>query len=136
MHIEFTKTPTNDDIDFITYKLNEEAPKEYGRTNHFAFFIRSNTNKIIAGCSCFALFGVIYIDQLWVAPRSRRIGLGRKIMQQVHEYGRKNNFAISVVQTMSFRNAQLFYEKLGYKTDYERKEHASGASCIFMSIKL
>jgi len=34
--------------------------------------------------------------------------------------------------TMSFQGARTFYEKLGYKLEYERKGYASGASLLFL----
>jgi serine protease inhibitor len=59
--IEYTKSPSATDIDFITKKINEET-SEYRVCQPFAFFIRDNKVVIIAGVNGFILYGKIYTD--------------------------------------------------------------------------
>lgn len=131
MDIEFSKLPAIADIDFLTQKINQEI-LEYGTAHPFAFFIRGEQNQIIAGCNGSVVFGSIYTDQLWVHPSHRNKGLGHKLMEAVHEYGRKSGCRIATVATMSFQGAITFYEKLGYLTDFERPEYAKNSRCLFM----
>jgi hypothetical protein len=58
-------------IDFLTEKINEET-LQFGSAYPFAFFIRDEKGKIIAGCNGSVVYGAIYTDQLWVAPNHRR----------------------------------------------------------------
>lgn len=131
MHIEHTLTPNSTDIGFLTKKINEEAAA-FGSAYPFAFFIRNKTAGIIAGCNGSVVFGAIYTDQLWVHPKHRRSGLGRKLMECAHDYGRKSGCRMSTVATMSFQGVREFYEKLGYRVDFERHGYAGQSSCLFL----
>ncbi len=135
MNIEFTLSPKTSDVDFLTQKINEETP-EFGGAYPFAFYVRDDDGNIIAGCNGSIIFGCIYTDQLWVDPDYRGQGLGVKLMDAVHEYGRKSECTIATVNTMSFQNAQNFYEKLGYALDFERQGYTQNSSCIFLKRKL
>jgi GNAT superfamily N-acetyltransferase len=135
MNIEFTSTPASEDIDFLTQKINQETP-EFGAFHPFAFFIRDEKSQIIAGCNGIVVFGSIYTDQLWVHPDYRKNGLGRQLMEAVHDYGRKVGCLIVTVATMSFQGAKTFYEKLGYGLDFERQGYTHSSSCHFMRKEL
>ena len=80
MKIEHTVTPHNEDINFLTQKINQEV-SDKGTAYPFAFFIRDNENEIIAGCNGSVIFGAIYTDQLWVSPGYRKQGLGQQLMK-------------------------------------------------------
>ena len=134
MNIEFTTTPNSVDINFLTHKLNEET-KEIGSASSFAFFMRDEEGKIIAGCNGSVIFGCIYTDQLWVDQKCRKQGLGKQLMETVHDYGKKNGCAMATVCTMSFQ-AQGFYEKLGYIINFERHGYTQNSSCLFLQKKL
>jgi GNAT superfamily N-acetyltransferase len=132
--IQLTLSPNAKDIDFLTKKINEET-KDLGIKEEayaFAFFIRNEDDKIIAGCNGSVVYGTIYTDQLWVHPKLRGQGLGRKIMEKVHEYGRSQNCKMATVATMSFQNALKFYQNLGYIIDHERDGYTNNAKCLFL----
>jgi GNAT superfamily N-acetyltransferase len=136
MSIEFTKSPMETYINFLTQKINQETP-EYGEAHPFAFFIRDESNQIIAGCNGSVIFGGIYTDQLWVHPDCRKNGLGHQLMEAVHDYGRKEwGCTMATVSTMSFQGALGFYKKLGYVTDFERTGYAHSSSSHFMRKEL
>ena len=129
--IEYTRNPTASDIDFITKQINQET-SEYGEAYPFAFFMRDNDSKIIAGANGFVIYGAIYTDQLWVDKDYRGQGFAKKIMDKVHEFGKLEGCKIATLQTMSFQGAQSFYEKLGYVQDFKRAGYVNGSNCIFM----
>lgn len=133
--IKLTSSPTATDIDFLTKQINQET-LEFGESYPFGFFMRDETNQIMAGCNGSVIFGSIYTDQLWVHPAHRKNGLGRTLMEAVHDYGRKSGCSIAAVATMSFQGAQSFYEKLGYVTDFERSGYTHNSSCYFMRKEL
>lgn len=130
----FTLSPKSDDIDFLTQKINEDAQKKgiNEKAYSFAFFIRDIHDDIIAGCNGSVIYGSIYTDQLWVHEDYRNQGLGTKLMQQIHNYGREIGCSIATIATMSFQKAAKFYQKLGYVCDFERIGYSNGASCLFM----
>jgi ribosomal protein S18 acetylase RimI-like enzyme len=135
MKIEFTQNPVLADIDFLTQNINKETP-EFGNAYNFAFFIKDEKMQIIAGCNGSIIFGNIYTDQLWVNADYRKNGLGRKLMEAVHEYGQKNGATIATAVTMSFQGAQQFYEKLGYVIEFVRHGYVENSSCLFMKKEL
>jgi GNAT superfamily N-acetyltransferase len=135
MNIEFTTSPITSDIDFLTQRINEETP-EYGNAHAFAFFIRDEDCKIIAGCNGSVIFGSIYIDQLWVHPNYRGKGLGHKLMNATHDYARKLDLFMAIVATMSFQRATDFYAKFGYTKDFERQGYIKNSSYIYLKLCL
>ena len=53
-------------------------------------------------------------------------------MEQIHEYGKKNECGFATIQTMGFQGAIKFYEKLGYIKEFERTGYSNDSYCIFM----
>lgn len=131
---EITEKPSSSDVDFLTHKINNEAVDQ-GAAHPFAILVRNKQNEIVAGCNGSIIFGSIYTDQLWVDPNLRKQGLGKKLMEAVHVYGKKQGCTIATVATMNFQ-APNFYKKLGYKIDFSRDGYNKGAFCIFMCKKL
>ncbi len=131
MKIERTLSPKAEDINFLTQKLNEETP-EFGLCHPFAFFIRNDKDEIIAGLNGSVVYGCIYTDQLWVHTDYRKKGVGRELMEKVHDYGNSLDCKFAEVHTMSFQNARKFYEKLGYSADFVREGSTEDSSCIFL----
>lgn len=135
MKFDITDHPPTQDIDFLTQKINDEIPSEYGMARPFAIFIRTDEGSIVAGCNGSIVFGSIYTDQLWVRPEYRRRGIARQLMEEVHKYGKKYGCTMATVSTMDFQ-VPKFYQKLGYKIDFSREGYNYGARCIFLSRKL
>ena len=133
--LEFTKSPMTPDLEFLTEKINRETD-EFGTATPFALFIKDEAKNIIAGCNGSVIFGSIYTDQLWVDQDYRKRGLGKRLMDAVHEYGRKLNCTMATVNTMSFQGAKEFYEKLGYGIDFKREGYNKNSYCLFMSKEL
>ena len=133
--IYFTSIPEAMDTDFLTQKINQETP-EFGEAHSFAFFMRDERNQIIAGCNGSVIFSSIYTDQLWVHQDHSKNSLGRKLMEIVHDYGRKSGCSMATAATMSFQGASAFYEKLGYVVDFERPGYTQNSSCIFLRLSL
>ena len=133
--IEFTTSPIATDINFLTQKINEETTA-YGEAQQFAFFIRDDQGDIIAGVNGSVIFGAIYTDQLWVDKNYRHKGYAKKLMNEVHNYGRKLGCNIATVNTMNFQNAKEFYEKLGYMVDFEREGYSKNSRMLFLKRSL
>ena len=131
--IEFTLSPNSEDLNFLTKQINNETIGDIRYSAYpFAFFIKNDLNETIAGCNGSVIFGAIYTDQLWVHLKYRKMGLGKRLMQKVHDYGRSVGCTMSTVATMSFQKAKEFYEHLGYICDFERNGYANNANCIFL----
>ena len=135
MNIEFTTSPSSNDLDLLTSKINEETIA-LGAATPFAFFIRDETGTIIGGANGVVLFGSIYTDQLWVDKNYRRSGYGKKLMEAVHNYGHQRNCTMATLCTMSFQGAKEFYINLGYSVDFERPGYTQNASLIYLKRSL
>lgn len=130
LEFEATENSNSADLDFLTQKINEELA-----AYPFAIFVRNKEGKIVGGCNGSIICGSIYTDQLWVDPHLRNRGLGKKLMEAVHEYGKNHGCMLATVTTMDFQ-APYFYAKIGYKIDFSKEGYSKGASCIFMSKQL
>ena len=135
LKIEFTDKPKPDDLDFLADKINEENPG-FPPATPFAFFIKDEAGNIIAGASGFVLFGSIYTDMLWVDTAHRNKGYASSLMDKIHQYGREQGCIMATLSTMSFQNALGFYQKLGYKIDFEREGHIHHSKGIYLRKKL
>lgn len=133
-NIEITLTPSNDDVNFLTQKINEESLMLgiQDIAYPFSIFLRNHSNEIIGGCNGSIFYGAIYTDQLWVHENFRRQGLGRLLMENVHKLGLSKDCSMAVLCTMSFQGAQEFYSRLGYVQDFERPGYSNGGSCLFL----
>ncbi|MGD2169940.1 MAG: GNAT family N-acetyltransferase, partial [Chlamydiota bacterium] len=98
MKFEITESPSSQEIEFLTQKINEDAIDQ-GQAYAFAILVRGESGKILAGCNGSIVFGSIYTDQLWIDSSFRRRGVGKKLMEKVHEYGKKNGCSIATVAT-------------------------------------
>jgi GNAT superfamily N-acetyltransferase len=78
----------------------------------------------------------VYTDQLWASKKYRKQGIARKIMENVHDYGRNQKCSIATIQTMEFQGAVEFYKKLGYIQDFKRSGYINNCHCIFMKKEL
>lgn len=134
MNIKFevTDCPFTGDIDFLTQEIMKEVPPVYGKAHGFAIFTKDPRGQILAGCSGSIIFGEIYTDQLWVHPQHRGRGLGRQLMNKVHQHGKSQGCKVAAVETMDFQSPQ-FYQKLGYRIDFTRSGYNQGANCLFLS---
>jgi len=135
MKIEHILSPDKKDIDFLCKMIDAEIPDK-DPVYDYAFLIRDNDDKIIAGCNGFVFFGAIYIDQLWVHRDYRKQGLGKKLVDKVHEFGREAGCRMTTLSTMSFQGALGFYEKLGYIVDLERPGYVDESSLICLKKEL
>jgi GNAT superfamily N-acetyltransferase len=133
MKIVHTLNPAANQLEYLTEQINKEA-LEMGITDQafpFAFYIYEQ-EQLIAGCNGSLIYGSIYTDQLWVHPHYRKKGLGKALMEKVHELGKAHHCTLATVSTLSFQNSRSFYEKLGYTVDFCRPGYVQESVCFFM----
>jgi GNAT superfamily N-acetyltransferase len=123
-------------VDFLTQAIDSTCPDFSVGCVPFGFLLRNPYGELRGGCNGFFLYGAVDTDQLWVHPEERGKGWGRFLMEQVHIWGKESGCHIATVRTMSFQKALLFYQALGYRTDYTRTGYIQNSSCLFLSKKL
>ncbi len=74
----------------------------------------------MGGCEGNALYGCLYIDQIWVSETIRHGGWGNKLINAALDYGKKRGCTFASVNTMDWE-ALDFYQKLGFTVEFERK---------------
>ncbi|CAL8122622.1 unnamed protein product [Orchesella dallaii] len=144
LELEEKFNPSTNEIDFLTEKINTEsrALNIPGDAYPFGIFLKKrNTTsassseaeaEIVGGCNGSIVYGSIYTDQLWVHPDYRGKGLGKMLMEKVHQLGKRKQCTLATVGTMSFQGAQKFYESLGYQVEFVRDGYVNGATMIYL----
>ena len=96
---------------FHTHTEEQGAP-EYTK-ERVSWLALQTRNDIKAVLTADILWDWIYIDELWVCPKSRGEGLGRRLMQLAEEYAVSRNLQGIWLWTQSWQ-AEGFYRQLGY----------------------
>jgi ribosomal protein S18 acetylase RimI-like enzyme len=119
--LSFESNPHQNDIQTLGAAIMKQATQKKGfdPLDFFAFFIRDNQNTIIGGCNGNTLYGCLYIDQLWVSDSIRNQGLGTELIKAALQYGKEKICTFATVNTMDWE-ALGFYQKLGFKIEFER----------------
>lgn len=71
-------------------------------------------NELAAGVTLSLSFGVLFIDNLWVAAAHRGTGLGRSLMLAAEAEGARRGALTACVDTLSTQTPG-FYVRLGYE---------------------
>lgn len=114
---EENPSPSDEAILFNGIVESAAINKGMGRTNPFAYFIKDQNDKIVAGLKGFIYYGCLEIDLLWVADEFRHKGWGTILIRETENLGREKNCKFISVNTMEWE-ALTFYQKLGYQIEF------------------
>lgn len=99
-------------------------------------FVSYDSKDAVKGAVVVMVFwGQLHVKTLWVAEDWRGTGLARELMEKAHDYGRSHKCDFAFVETMSFQ-AEGFYQKLGYTTEFRRDGYAAGTAFVYMQKNL
>ncbi|MBI5273226.1 MAG: GNAT family N-acetyltransferase [Chlamydiia bacterium] len=108
------------EIETIREGIIEEAVKaNMGRMSPYHLFVKNAKARIVAGAIGYTMYGLLYIDMLWVDPEFRNRGLGTKLVCAAENLGRERKCTFACLVTMSWQALPL-YRRLGYYIEYER----------------
>ncbi len=96
-----------------------------------AFVIRDDAGVVCAAVVARLFWGQLHIKNVLCAENARGQGYAQRLMDEAHAWGRTQGCDFAFVETMSFQ-AEGFYKKLGYVTEYTRQGYAAGTSFIYM----
>ncbi len=85
----------------------------------FSLVIRSAAGDAIGVLSAYTAFAEIYVDDIWVDPGHRKIGLGRKLLAALESRYQDAGYNNINLVTSQFQ-AVGFYEKCGYDVEFVR----------------
>lgn len=121
--LSFESNPNQEDIQVLGNAIMKQATQKKGFNplDFFAFFIRDADSTIMGGCNGYALYGCLYIDQLWVSDllQKQKQGWGAALIEAALQYGKENDCTFATVNTFDWE-ALGFYQNLGFKIEFER----------------
>ncbi len=127
-HLVFEE-PTPTDIQFLEDRLYEfnRAATEIDNGRALGFFVRDDSDQIVAAAAGHTWGGTCELRQVWVTEARRRAGLGCRLLTAAKAEATRRGSSQLVLSTHSFQ-APDFYRKLGFENvaelpDYPR-EHA------------
>lgn len=97
----------------------------------FGFFVYSDSNKVLAGCNGAILYGCLYIDSLWVDEALRHQNVGTRLITSAEIFGKEKGCLFATVNTMDWE-ALGFYQKLGYKIEFQRRGYLNDSTMYFL----
>lgn len=97
---------------FLAHSLEHDAP-EYNK-ERIKWLATDDQDAIRAVLAADVLWDWVYIDELWVCPRARGSGLGRRLMRLAEEFAAAHELQGIWLWTQSWQ-AEGFYHQLGYE---------------------
>ncbi len=119
--LKFKESASPDEHHALIEGLSQEAAKakDMGKIVPFAFLIKDSKDAVLAGATGTTFYGCLYIDTLWVHPDFRHKEWGTQLIHEAEKLGKKRKCTFATVTAMDWE-ALSFYQKLGYKIEFER----------------
>ena len=95
----------------IRFNRKQAGPLRYTRT---VLTVRDGKGKVVGGLILQSYWRESYVELLWLSEKARRMGYGRRLMQEAERRARRRGSVLLHLNTFSFQ-APGFYEKLGFK---------------------
>lgn len=109
------------------------APHFYSNQRHPLGFAHYNDNGILVGGVAGKTFGKWFLlEYLWVDASSRGRGVGQQLLARAEQEACTRGCQFVLLDTLDFQ-AQPFYAKLGYQTQWEQTEYPSHGRKFFMT---
>lgn len=85
----------------------------------FSLAAKDKTDIVMGILTAFTAFAEVYVDDIWVDPAYRKLGIGKKLLLELeHRFQDKGYNNINLV-TSEFQ-APGFYEKCGFELEFVR----------------
>ena len=95
----------------IRFNRKQAGPLRYTRT---VLTVRGGKGKVVGGLILQSYWRESYVELLWLSEKARRMGYGRRLMQEAERRARRRGSVLLHLNTFSFQ-APGFYEKLGFR---------------------
>lgn len=121
--LEVSESISESEEKLLLSGLNHNAKlcKGMSPVQSFNVMIKKEGEEVaLGGLTAVTLFGCLYVDMLWVDPSIRKLGLGKRLMEEAERIARTRSCKFATVNTMDWE-ALPFYQKLGYEIEFIRK---------------
>lgn len=134
MHpIVFIENPTENDHGAIVSGISRfGAQQKTVGLGSFFYIVYDENKNIIAAMSGFDNFGPAEIGGLWVDEKYRHQGYGKALVAKAEEWANQKGCKMMTVFTLKNWPACAWYQKLGFKIEYERPGHAGGSKGCYL----
>ena len=95
----------------IKYNREQAGPFHYTRK---VLTVRDTRKRLLGGLILQSYWRESYVELLWLSAPARRLGLGRRLVQDAERRARRRGSMLIHLNTYSFQ-APGFYEKLGFR---------------------
>ncbi len=116
----------------IRYNRTKAGPLRYTRT---VLTVRSRAGRVLGGLILQSYWKESYVELLWLSEKARRLGYGRRLIEEAERRARRRGSLLIHLNTYSFQ-APGFYEKLGYRRFGGMAGSPAGASRHFYAKRL
>lgn len=86
----------------------------------FSLLLKNNDGTAIGALSAYTAFSEIYVDDIWVDPNYRKLGLGRNLLKELEEHFYDKGYNNINLVTSQFQ-APDFYKKCGFEIEFVRE---------------
>jgi len=108
----------------IKFNVGQAGPINYERTVMSA---RGASGRLLGGLILESYWRESYVELLWLSARSRKAGLGSRLLEEAERFARRRGSRIIHLNTYSFQ-APGFYERHGYRRFGRLSGSPEGAS--------
>jgi ribosomal protein S18 acetylase RimI-like enzyme len=117
----YKENTSHEEYQTVKEGIIEEAVKaNMGRMTSYAILIKDSKSITLGGSIGYTMYGMLYIDMLWIHPKHRNKGWGVELLKATEKLGKERKCRFSCLFTMSWQ-ALPFYEKMNYELEYTRK---------------
>jgi ribosomal protein S18 acetylase RimI-like enzyme len=111
----------------VRFNRKTAGPLRYTRV---VLSVRDSAGRVLGGLILQSYWKETYVELLWLSEKARRLGFGRRLVQEAERRARRRGSLLLHLNTYSFQ-APGFYEKLGFKRFGGMEGSPRGASRHF-----
>ncbi len=135
MQIETLQNPEQALIEFLDQKIAEFNWQhwEVNERKPIAVQLKNDQGQVIAGAAGRTFGNWLMINTLWVSSELRGQNIGQQILAAMEAAGKDRGCVKCLLDTLNFQ-AQPFYEKYGYVTQWVQEEYPK-TGCRYYMVK-
>jgi ribosomal protein S18 acetylase RimI-like enzyme len=137
MQLEVINAPDKALCEFFNQRIEEFNLERWEVTERRPLVIRVTDlhGEIVGGVAARTFGEWLLIDNLWVSAKLRGQNWGSKILRQLEATALERGCKYSLLDTLNFQ-ARPFYEKYGYKVEWQQKNYPRDGCKYFMTKQL